>query len=112
MNRGARPYFVSATLDDVAARCGESYQTVSRVVNNSPLVTEKTRALVLKAVADLDYRPNLAARRLATRRSSVIGMVGTKMTYYGPAQVMVSVEATARRSGYNLMFVGVESPSK
>jgi len=112
MNRRARPYYVNATLDDVAARCGVSYQTVSRVVNNSPLVAEKTRALVLKAIAELDYRPNLAARRLATRRSSVIGMVGTKMTYYGPAQVMVSVEETARRKGYNLMFVGVERPGK
>jgi DNA-binding LacI/PurR family transcriptional regulator len=112
MNRGARPYYVNVTLNDVAAHCGVSYQTVSRVVNNSPLVTEKTRTLVLKAIAELDYRPNLAARRLATRRSNVIGMVGTKMTFYGPAQVMVSVEETARRKGYNLMFVGVDRPDK
>jgi DNA-binding LacI/PurR family transcriptional regulator len=101
-----------ATLDDVAARCGVSYQTVSRVVNHSPLVAEKTRAEVLKAIAELGYRPNLAARRLATRRSSVIGMVGTKVTYYGPAQVMVSIEETAKRRGYNLMFAGIQRPSK
>jgi DNA-binding LacI/PurR family transcriptional regulator len=55
-----------STLDDVAAHCGVSYQTVSRVVNDSPLVTEKTRARVLQAIAELDYRPNLVARRLAT----------------------------------------------
>lgn len=101
-----------ATLDDVAARCGVSYQTVSRVVNRSPLVAEKTRAQVLKAIAELSYRPNLAARRLATRRSSLIGMVGTKITYYGPAQVMVSIEETAKRQGYNLMFAGIQRPSK
>jgi LacI family transcriptional regulator len=101
-----------ATLDDVAARCGVSYQTVSRVVNRSPLVAEKTRAEVLKAIVELGYRPNLAARRLATRRSSVIGMVGTKITYYGPAQVMVSIEETAKRRGYNLMFAGIKRPSK
>jgi DNA-binding LacI/PurR family transcriptional regulator len=97
-----------ATLDDVAARCGVSYQTVSRVVNRSPLVAEKTRARVLKAIAELNYRPNLAARRLATRRSSLIGMIGSHMTYYGPAQVMVSIEETAKRQGYNLIFSGVE----
>jgi len=102
----------SVTLDDVAARCGVSYQTVSRVVNGSQLVTEKTRARVLEAIAELDYRPNLVARRLATRRSSVIGMVGTNITYYGPAQVMVSIEETAKRGGYNLMFAGIERPSK
>jgi DNA-binding LacI/PurR family transcriptional regulator len=101
-----------ATLDDVAARCGVSYQTVSRVVNRSPLVAEKTRAQVLKAIAELGYRPNLAARRLATRRSSLIGMVGTKITYYGPAQVMVSIEETAKRQGYNLMFAGIQRPSE
>ena len=39
-------------------------------------------------------------------------MVGTKITYYGPAQVMVSVEETAKRLGYNLMFVGIQKPSK
>jgi DNA-binding LacI/PurR family transcriptional regulator len=53
----------------------------------------------LKAIDELDYRPNLTARRLATRRSGVIGMVGTKIAYYGPAQVMVSVEETAKRLG-------------
>jgi DNA-binding LacI/PurR family transcriptional regulator len=102
----------SATLNDVAARCGVSYQTVSRVVNGSPLVTEKTRVRVLKAIADLNYRPNLAARRLATRRSSLIGMIGSHMTYYGPAQVMVSIEETAKRQGYNLIFSGVENPGE
>ncbi|MBV9490982.1 MAG: substrate-binding domain-containing protein [Verrucomicrobia bacterium] len=101
-----------ATLEDVAAHCGVSYQTVSRVVNRSPLVAEKTRAQVLKAIAELDYRPNLAARRLATRRSSLIGMIGTNLTQHGPAQVMVSIEETAKRSGHNLMFAGVPRPSK
>src|ERR1700736_6814755 len=102
----------SATLNDVGALSGVSYQTVSRVVNESPLVAEKTRARVLKAIAELGYRPNQAARRLATRRSSVIGMGGTNITYYGPAQVMVSIEETAKRQGYNLMFAGIERPNK
>ncbi len=104
-----RAHFHNATLDDVAARCDVSYQTVSRVVNASPLVAEKTRARVLQAIAELNYRPNLAARRLATQRSSLIGMIGSHMTYYGPAQVMVSIEETAKRQGYNLIFAGVEN---
>lgn len=108
MKNRVRNSFRNATLDDVAARCGVSYQTVSRVANGSPLVADETRALVLEAIAELNYRPNLAARRLATRRSSVIGMVGTKVTYYGPAQVMISVEESAKRRGYNLMFAALE----
>jgi DNA-binding LacI/PurR family transcriptional regulator len=111
MRNQLRPAVRNATLDDVAARCGVSYQTVSRVANGSPLVADATRARVLEAIAELDYRPNLAARRLATRRSSLIGMVGTKVTYYGPAQVMISIEESAKRLGYNLMFAAVERGS-
>ena len=111
MKNRVRHSFRNATLDDVAARCGVSYQTVSRVANGSALVAEKTRARILEAITELNYRPNLAARRLATRRSSVIGMVGTKVTYYGPAQVMISVEESAKRRGYNLMFAALERAS-
>ena len=109
MKPSRRGHYHNATLDDVAARCDVSYQTVSRVVNGSPLVAEKTRARVLKAIAELNYRPNLAARHLATQRSSLIGMIASHMTYYGPAQVMVSVEETAKRQDYNLIFAGVEN---
>lgn len=111
MSKRVRQFFKDATLDDVAARCGVSYQTVSRVANGSPLVADETRALVLEAIAALNYRPNLAARRLATRRSNLIGMVGTGVTYYGPAQVMISVEESAKRLGYNLMFAALERSS-
>lgn len=112
LRRRVGSHLQNATLDDVAARCHVSYQTVSRVVNDSPLVAEETRARILKAIAELNYRPNRAARRLATRRSNLIGMIGSHMTYYGPAQVMVSIEETAKRKGYNLVFSGVENPNE
>src|ERR1700676_1123273 len=112
MDQPLQPRSRSATLNDVGALSGVSYQTVSRVVNASPLVAEKTRERVLKAIAELGYLPNRAARRLATRRSRVIGMVGSNITYYGAAQVMVSIEETAKLEGYNLMFIGLEHPSK
>lgn len=64
-----------ATIKDVAARAEVSYQTVSRVINNSPDVSEATREKVQQAIADLDYRPSLAARSLPGRRSYVIGFI-------------------------------------
>ena len=51
---------------DVAQLAGVSTQTVSRVLNNSPSVREETRTRVLEAMAQLDYRPNNAARALGT----------------------------------------------
>jgi LacI family transcriptional regulator len=63
------------TIDDVAEKAGVSIKTVSRVVNNEPNVREATRAKVEEAIAELNYRPNLAARSLASHRSRLIGLI-------------------------------------
>src|SRR3954465_9965517 len=49
-------------MTDVAKLAGVSHQTVSRVINGSPQVRPATRERVLAAMAELDYRPNPAAR--------------------------------------------------
>jgi LacI family transcriptional regulator len=64
-----------ATIDDVAALAGVSIKTVSRVVNQEPNVRESTRDRVLAAIAELNYRPNLSARNLASQRSYLIGLI-------------------------------------
>lgn len=56
------------TLVDVATQAGVSYATVDRVINGRGAVAEKSRASVLKAVADLGYVRNVAAANLAQRR--------------------------------------------
>jgi LacI family transcriptional regulator len=91
------------TLKDVAARSSVSYQTVSRVVNGSLHVKPETRARVTEAMEALRYRPNNAARHLVSRQSMIIGCVSS-ITFYGPARIMVSVEMTAKKHGYNVMF--------
>lgn len=62
----------STTLKDVAAVCGVSYQTVSRVINNAPNVKTEVRQRVQAAVEELGYVPNLAARRMGGNRSYLI----------------------------------------
>jgi predicted RNA-binding Zn ribbon-like protein len=58
----------AATLVDVAGRAGVSIKTVSNVVTGTVRVADGTRARVIAAIQELDYRPNLAARALATTR--------------------------------------------
>lgn len=55
----------SPTIYDIAARAGVGIATVSRVINGSRRVSDMTRKSVQKAMSDLGFRPNNAARRLA-----------------------------------------------
>ena len=68
---GGRP----PTIRTVAARAGVSKSLVSLVLQNSPHVSDAKRQAVLKAVADLGYRPDPVARSLAERRTRTVGVV-------------------------------------
>jgi len=63
------------TLDEVAALAGVGRGTVSRVINGSPQVSPESRAAVLKAIDELGYVPNRAARALVTRRTDSVALV-------------------------------------
>lgn len=63
------------TIRDVARIAGVSVATVSRVLNNSALVSAETRESVMRAVAETGYRPNANAQALATQVSDTIGVV-------------------------------------
>jgi DNA-binding LacI/PurR family transcriptional regulator len=63
------------TLEQVAARAGVGRGTVSRVINGSPLVSPEAKAAVERAIADLGYVPNRAARALAANRNDAIALV-------------------------------------
>lgn len=65
----------AVTLDDVATRAGVSAKTVSRVVNRERSVRPQTRQRVLRAIEQLDYRPNLLARGLSGSHAYTIGLV-------------------------------------
>ncbi|MFF2996560.1 LacI family DNA-binding transcriptional regulator [Streptomyces sp. NPDC057950] len=63
------------TIKSVAARAGVGRTTVSRVINGSELVSEKARAAVLAAIAELNYVPNSVARGLVTSRTNSVALV-------------------------------------
>ncbi|WP_367125325.1 LacI family DNA-binding transcriptional regulator [Streptomyces phytohabitans] len=67
---GGRP-----TLEQVARRAGVGRGTVSRVINGSPRVSDRTRTAVLRAVTELGYVPNRAARALAAGSTDAIALV-------------------------------------
>ena len=70
MSRSVQP-----TINDVARIAGVSKKTVSRVINQSPLLNGDTRQRVEKVIAELGYVPNPQARALALRRNFLIGLI-------------------------------------
>jgi DNA-binding LacI/PurR family transcriptional regulator len=90
-------------IRDVAREAGVSYQTVSRVLNDSTQLRDETRQRVLEVIDRLGYRPNEAARALVTSRSHVIGvLVATRAAAYGVQTIIYEIEDAARAAGYTI----------
>ena len=96
-----------AVMVDVGRLAGVSHQTVSRVVNGSPHVRAQTRQRVLEAMLALGYRPNSAARALATGRSNTLGVVSFDTTLYGPASTLLGIERAALEAGYFIIVASL-----
>ncbi len=75
MARGGSRSSARPTLDAVAARAGVGRGTVSRVVNGSPQVSPSAKEAVERAIAELGYVPNRAARSLVTQRTDSVALV-------------------------------------
>src|SRR4051812_20675378 len=93
-----------ARLKDVAARAGVSIKTVSNVVRGQARVAEHTRQRVLRAVAELDYRPNASARQLRTGRSGVIGLAVPELVQPYFAELAAAVIGAARTHGVSVLI--------
>ena len=63
------------TMREVARRAGVSLATVSRVLNNTPYISEETRKRVLETVHECNYFKNVHAKRLSTGQSDLFGLV-------------------------------------
>ncbi|BCJ48879.1 LacI family transcriptional regulator [Actinoplanes sp. NBRC 14428] len=96
-------------MRDVAKLAGVSHQTVSRVLNEHPNVKQETRTRVLEAMQSLNYRRNLAARTLVTRRSHTLGLIGFETTLFGPASMLHGIEDAARTAGYLVSIATVRN---
>jgi DNA-binding LacI/PurR family transcriptional regulator len=93
----------------VAKLAGVSHQTVSRVLNQHPSVRDVTRARVLAAIDQLGYRPNTAARALASGRSKTLGVIAPDTSHYGPVSTLLGIQQAAQRHGYFVSVVAVHS---
>ena len=92
-----------ATIRDVAREAGVSIATVSRVFNDSSLVSEDTTRIVRKAATLLDYWPNAAARSLITNRTHALGVLLPEIHGEFFSEVIRGIDLAARGHGFQLL---------
>lgn len=95
---------MTAKLKDVAALAGVSVRTVSNVVNNAAAVAPATRERVLRAVDQLQYRPNLAARNLRRGRTGLIGLAVPELHSPYFAQLAGLLVDAAQERGWTVLI--------
>lgn len=93
------------TIHDVATRAGVSKSLVSRVLRESPLVSEPRRAAVLRAIDELGYRPNAAARTLVGRRSMTLAVLVSDLHNLFLPEVVSGFDDVVEQRGYTTMIV-------
>ena len=98
-----------ATIYDVARLARVSTTTVSKVLSNTPYVSEKTRQRVLDAMRDLHYSPSLAARGLTNNHTYVLGLIiphDPDYSFRDPflLEIIRGVEGVASSNDYNVLL--------
>lgn len=90
-------------LQDVADLAGVSMKTVSNVVHDYEHVSAKMRDKVQAAIAELGYRPNLTARRLATGKTGMIALAIPEIDQFYFAELARNIGEEATRRGYRIL---------
>ncbi|QBD84514.1 LacI family transcriptional regulator [Clostridium tetani] len=92
------------TINDVAREAGVSISTVSRVLNNNYPVKEETRKRIEEAIEKLNYKPNMLARSLITKKTSTIGVIVPGITNLFFPTIVESIEDYSKDQGYSIVL--------
>lgn len=98
-----------ARIKDVAERAKVSTMTVSRVLSQDSKVSEAKRTLVMKAVKELNYRPNVAARRLASNKSFFIGLLYFELNTSYMNKFLLRALKSCRSTGHHLVVDEIDN---
>ena len=101
-----------STIKDIAKVVGVSPSTVSRVVNDSPLISEETKIKVRKVMKDMNYTQNMIAKQLATQSSFNIGFLinsNSKECFMDPFfyEMVGGIQSVVAAKGYELSICNI-----
>lgn len=92
------------TIYDIAAKANVSAMTVSRVINNTGKISDKTRAKVKKVMEEMNYVPNQTARNLVLQQTKLLFLLITDINNPFYTTIARGAEDAAKKYGYRLLF--------
>lgn len=95
-------------IKDVARAAGVSPTSVSRVLNNSPHVSEKLEKKVRQAIEQLNYTPSMIAKNLKRNKTNLIGVIIADITSSYQASVLSGIEEKCALNGYHLLVSNIK----
>jgi LacI family transcriptional regulator len=92
------------TIYDIAQKLNISSATVSRALNDDPVVSKKTRKRIFDAADKMGYRLNHFARNLRSQKTNIIGVIVPRLNSYFMSAVISGIERVANSEGYNIII--------
>jgi len=99
---------MAATIYDVAKKAGVSIATVSRVINNSDAVSERTRQQVQQAIKELKYAPNMIASALTKKSTLTLGLLIPDISNPFFSELARGVEDASNDFGFNIIMCNTD----
>lgn len=92
------------TIYDIARKLNISIATVSRALQDDPVVSKKTKKKIADLAAEMGYRSNHFARNLRNAKTNTIGVIIPRLNSYFMSTVIAGIESVANKEGYNLII--------
>lgn len=93
-----------ATIKEIAKECNVSIATVSNILNHKGKVSEETKKMVLDKVEELNYVPNVAAKKLKQRTAKTIGIITEDLTVFNAPEIVDGIDEYLGEYGYNFLL--------
>ena len=93
----------NVTLKDLAQKLGLSISTVSRALQNNPIINDKTRKRVNKLAKDLGYYPDVLAKSLKNQKTFTIGVIVPEISHFFFSSVIDGIEEKTNNHGYTIL---------
>ena len=105
---------MAVTIKDVALKAGVSISTVSKVIHDSPSISDATKQRILEIMKELNYYPNIIARSFVRQSSYHIGLIMSlkkEDAFLNPYiyEILGGIEEVVRKNGYLLSIINMNT---